>query len=104
MIHSKLYYNNYGIRVDDIDYNPGDLLPVSRVWVDNEITSDFIDGTSAIDAKLNLIKIRALIKTYSGKNVYIVKGDISDDYPNDDGEIILKNCIVVKKINKIKKN
>jgi hypothetical protein len=83
------------LRWDERDFKSGELVPVSRRWVDNKLTTERLSGTSTISprSRLSSSDKNALYKGY----VYVVKG-IRYRKGYDVGEVILKKAIVVKKL------
>lgn len=92
----------YGLRVDDIDYKEGDILPKSRKWENGDVTDVILDGTSTIGIVYNndikfFKETYEYLKCYYGKYLYLVKG--KDYFQGQDmGEDILTDCEVILKI------
>ena len=111
-------YFYYGLRVDDVDYSIGDICCNSHnLFQDPEydnggnliypkgggIYSPWydageLDGTCAVMIDdSNMDDALARIDNYFGRNIYLIGGD-SAFYGNDNGEIVIKNAIVLYKL------
>ncbi len=79
----KWYGSYLGVRSESKRYRKGDYLPESRIWDDNWVTNETLDGTSAIgltDGYKDLTRKQAeramgLIATYPGNRVYLIAGE-----------------------------
>jgi hypothetical protein len=81
------------IRYDDRAYEPGDILPASRVWDDGEPTAEMLPGTSTLATECDSRYGRQYAAICEHK--YLVEGRyVSDGY--DNGELILADCTVVE--------
>lgn len=90
-------YDYIGLRIDDnVNYGIGDIANVSRVWDNNELTDETLDGTCCIGISYPEDVERALdlAKIYCGDRWYLIAGD-NAEYGEDDGEIIIEDAIVV---------
>lgn len=85
-------YGYIGIRVSDNEFEEGEILDNSFVWVDGEITDEELDGTCAI-----MLKDANLANAYHGSHVAIIGSD-SMEYGQDLGEIILRDAEVLEVI------
>lgn len=96
-------YEYIGIRVEDgVEYQIGEMANVSRVWVDNEVTDETLDGTSCIGFRANATEeeIEEALEAadiYYGDQVYLIAGN-EMTFGEDDGEYIIKDAIVIARI------
>ena len=83
------------IRYEETEREIGELLDNSRVWVDGEPTEEYLDGTSVLIEAQD----RFSGQQYSGvfPIKYLVEGRWVAD-GEDDGEVILEGCTIVKKL------
>lgn len=87
----------YFLRWDERDYESGDLLPPSRVWIEGEPTEELLRGTSAIDfSHPERFNTLARQLRYAG-DVYLIKGFRYAD-GEDIGEVIVDEARVVRKL------
>ena len=85
-----------GIRYDNIEYDIGDYLPPSRVWIDGKPKQGKLPGTSVLILDQDdYTGERCYGCQYTHK--YVVEGRWVAD-GNDDGEIILADCKVIETI------
>lgn len=119
----------FGLRVDDMEYQIGNICNNShQLFQDPDFDEDEeliypaiedpespyygfydageLDGACAVkfdpDDENSIRAALETVKMYSGKNLYIIAGDLAE-YGNDDGEIIIREAEVVGK-EKIKWN
>lgn len=123
------YFGYFGLRADDMEYRIGDICNNSHQlfqdpYFDEEgeliypaikdpespnygfYDAGELDGACAVkfnpDDENSIRAAMETVKMYSGKNLYIIAGDLAE-YGNDDGEIIIREAEVVGK-EKIKWN
>ena len=85
-IKDEYAYDFIGVRVQESEFNKGEILDNSYVWVDGEMTDEELDGTCAIridDAQLAV--------SYFGKHVAVI-----GEYGEDLGEIIIREAEVLE--------
>lgn len=122
-------FSYFGIRADDMEYQIGDICNNShQLFQDPAFDEEGeliypavedpdspyygyydageLDGTCAVkfnpDSEEDIQEALEVAKMYSGKNLYIIAGDLAK-YGNDDGEIIIREAEVIGK-EKIKWN
>jgi hypothetical protein len=86
-------YGYIGIRIQESDYGVvvgQQINHTSSVWVDNEQTEQFVNGTSAIS-----INNTGYITGYPG-NVILILGSDRIEYGEDAGEIVMKNPVIIE--------
>lgn len=82
-------YNYIGIRIQEQEFELGEMDHKSLVWIDGEETDEELEGVCVIDAhKYNGQK-------YFGGHVAIVCGDMGR-MGVDDGELIIADPVVVE--------
>lgn len=101
-------YSEFGLRVDDLETvgRAGDSLPASRIWIDGEPSSDFLDGTSTFgiaDSSQSDVS-RALRgmgllngssgNGYFGKVIYLVGGSRASS-GEDPGERVIRDAKIL---------
>lgn len=113
----------FGLRADDMEYQIGDICNNShQLFQDPDFDEDGeliylaiedpespyygfydageLDGTCAVkfdpEDENSIRAALETVKMYSGKNLYIIAGDLAE-YGNDDGEIIIREAEVVGK-------
>lgn len=91
-------YDVIGVRVDEVDYQIGDILPASRVWIDGYVTDEVLPGTCAINASAPGA-IAAAIDLYYGHHVLLV-GGMSEGSGDDEDEVIIGNARVIARYTK----
>lgn len=116
-------FSYFGIRADDMEYQIGDICNNSHQLFQDPIFDEFgdlmypvvedhgspyygyydageLNGTCAVgfnpDREEDIQYALEVAKMYSGKNLYIIAGDLAE-YGNDDGEIIIREAEVVGK-------
>lgn len=88
----------FGNRSDDRSYDVGNILPASRVWADNNVTDEILDGTSTTG--IRYIEDAGKALTYHeasynyGQPMYLVAGDLVG-YGEDAGEYIISDAEVI---------
>lgn len=83
-------YEIVGIRVQEVPFELGEMHHCSHVWVDGDDTEEELDGVSILRAD------RAeMARHYYGNHVAIVAGN-GYTYGEDDGEIVLRDPVVVE--------
>lgn len=88
----------YYLRWDNVEYNPGDQLPPSRVWVELEPTDRVLPGTSVISPRSPRVRSSAMeFNYYEGRHVYIVTGQYVRS-GSDPGEVIIAGAKVVRRL------
>lgn len=122
-------FEYFGLRADDMEYQVSDICNNSHQlfqdpYFDEEgeliypaikdpespnygfYDAGELDGACAVkfnpDDENSIRVAMETVKMYSGKNLYIIAGDLAE-YGNDDGEIIIREAEVVGK-EKIKWN
>jgi hypothetical protein len=96
-------YNTIGIRAmtGGVIVEVGQELESSFVWVDGQITSEQLEGVSAIDCGFDgfdvlkkLERALELVKAYRGQLVLI--GTNAETYEgNDVGEVVMPSAVVI---------
>lgn len=89
-IKDEYAYDFIGVRVQENEFNKGEILDNSYVWVDGEMTDEELDGTCAIridDAQLAI--------SYFGEHVAVI-GGYYGEYGEDLGEIIIREAEVLE--------
>lgn len=116
-------FEYFGLRADDMEYQVGDICNNShQLFQDPDFDEDGeliylaiedpespyygfydageLDGTCAVkfdpEDENSIRAALETVKMYSGKNLYIIAGDLAE-YGNDDGEIIIREAEVVGK-------
>lgn len=96
-IMNKIGFAYFGIRVDEnVDYKVGDYTANSRVWVNNEVTDEELEGTSCVGF-MYADEIESALETakgYFGNRVYVIAGN-DMEYGEDSGEYVIKDAVVV---------
>lgn len=89
-----------GVRVEDRNFEVGDILPCSFMWIDGERTEEELDGTCAIKTESdNPAEYLKGINGYYGDYVYVIRG--SSSFGGEDvGERIYRNALIVAKFPK----
>lgn len=82
---------SWGVRWDDAGLPVGHVFGESRVWADDQPTSEYLNGTSAIE--VNGLRHISSGNFYPGVP-YIVCG-VETGYGEDAGEIILSECEIM---------
>ena len=122
-ICEKSDFSYFGLRADDMEYQIGDICNNSHQLFQDPIFDECgelmypvvedpdspyygfydageLDGTCAVkfnpDDESSIRAALETVKMYSGKNLYIIAGDLVE-YGNDDGEIIIREAEVVGK-------
>jgi len=89
-------YDDVGLRVQESDYGMtvGDKVDYqSKVWIDGEMTEDLIDGICCIGAS-EAARRTLSFGAYMG-DVIVVLGSNRATNGEDDGELILRDAIVL---------
>lgn len=95
-------YEAIALRWDDREFKVGEEIPASKVWVDDEETDDYLEGTSTIglqtydDGWVGGSKV-SLMSYKHYPNIYLVAGAIAE-LGEDAGELVLSNCEVLAKL------
>ena len=93
----KYDYEFFGLRVIETDENlDGEILPASHVWVDGECTEELLDGTCAIELSENAA---TLLSKYFG-NTIVLLGANQCYYGEDEGELVLRDAIVLHQMSR----
>ena len=90
-------YDYIGLRIEEnVNYEIGDTANVSRVWDNNELTGETLDGTCCIGMKWaeDVERAMEIAKAYCGDRWYLIAGNDAE-YGEDDGEIIIEDATVV---------
>lgn len=90
---------HHGIRVDYDHPGPvGDWARDSRVWDNNELTDDTLNGTSALEINPeNRSHIHSVLHTsedYGGKHISVLGSDYAS-HGQDPGEKVMKNAKIL---------
>lgn len=104
------YRQVFGIRYDEREFAPGDVVPHSYHWIDGEPTDDPIDGTCTIRydngrfymdddyADIEIDDIREFARNYNYYgSAYLVEGK-SNGGGDDRDEVILEDPVVLCKL------
>ena len=87
-------YEKVCIRTQEVPFELGEMTHESKVWVDGDETEDTVGGVSATDCNSGAVKNHTN-GYYYGKYTAIVCGN-DFEHGEDDGEIILKDAVVVE--------
>lgn len=82
-------YEFVGVRVQEREFDLGEIDHLSHVWDNGEDTGVALDGICA--CKLD----RLGVNRYYGNHAAIICGNEAE-YGEDDGEIIIRDAVVVK--------
>ena len=87
-------YSRFGIRVQELPFEPGPMDHKSKVWIDEEETYEELNGVCAID--LNAPEAAESLKGngYFGSYIALI-GGYNYEYGFDAGEVILKDAEVL---------
>lgn len=92
-------YEKVCIRTQEVPFELGEMTHESKVWADGDETEDTIGGISATDCTSRAVAMHTERnpKTgyYFGEHIAIVCGN-DFEHGEDDGEIILKDAVVVE--------
>ena len=91
-IKENAEYEYIGVRVQEKEFEEGEFLDNSFVWVDGEMTDEELDGTCAVR-----LEDAELANGYFGDHVAII-GSNNMEYGQDLGEIILRDAEVLEVI------
>lgn len=80
-------YGYIGIRVQEEEFELGEMTHVSHVWDDGDDTGEELSGVCATRIQ------SSVFPQYFGNHVAIVCGDRAE-YGEDDGEIIIEDATV----------
>ncbi|MCD8367844.1 MAG: hypothetical protein LUC48_07460 [Clostridiales bacterium] len=92
IIDETFDYTVFGIRVQDVPFEMGEMTHVSHVWDDGDDTGEELNGvcvTRIEDAKRN---------HYYGDHVALI-GGTAWEYGEDDGEVIISDPVVLAILN-----
>jgi hypothetical protein len=90
-------YGEVGIRIDDAEYNIGDIIPPSRDWDDGEPVGN-LNGTSVYSLDFDSSVYKTWADAAAGKYAYVVYADNNDGDGDDMFERILIDPKVIAKI------
>lgn len=87
-------YSRFGIRIQELPFEPGPMDHKSKVWIDEEETDEELNGVCAID--LNATEAAESLKGngYFGSYIALIAG-YNYEYGFDAGEVILKDAEVL---------
>ena len=81
-------YEAVGVRVQDVQFELGEMDHVSKVWIDGEETDEELDGVCVTD-------VNSLgVNEYYGEHMAVVAGN-KFCYGEDFGEMIIKDAQVI---------
>ena len=87
-------YSKFGIRIQEVPFELGDMDHNSHVWVDGEETEEELDGVCAIDIDSPEAESSLSGKGYFGNHIALIASD-RYEYGQDLGEVILKDATVI---------
>lgn len=87
----KYEYTNFGIRIQEQPFTPGEISHVSHIWIDGEDTGEKLNGICAISPSAS----EDYYIEYFGEHAAIVAGDL-DSYGEDLFEVVLKDAVVIE--------
>ena len=92
-------YEYVGVRTQEPPFELGTINHCSSVWINGEESSEELDGICVTNAHSKAVKYHSddafFNFKYFGTHIAIICGNIGE-YGEDDGEIIIKDPIVVK--------
>lgn len=83
-------YGKFGVRVQDVPFEMGEIDHVSHVWIDGEETEEELAGICAQDVET----LDSCKNEYFGDHVAVVAGN-DYEYGEDAGELIIRDPVVV---------
>lgn len=104
----KSRFNYFGVRSENRDLEDGYALEPSHDWIDGEMCDELLNGSCATGIgylwfdgeQEDISAIQEAIKKNGrkyGDYMYIIGGDNCEG-GNDDGEIIIKDAVIIAKI------
>ena len=93
----EMDFDCIGIRTQEIPFELGEITHNSKAWVDGEETKEELDGICVTKIDSEAVKMHTgerKFGSYCGNHLAIIGGEI-DTYGEDDGEVILKNAVVL---------
>lgn len=97
VMDENMEYEFFGIRTQEQPFALGDIDHTSKVWEDGDETDEDLDGICATNAESRMIRWHADDHGdgyyFGGHQAILASNDV--EYGEDDGEIIMKDAVVV---------